>query len=56
MDGYFLGINGKDVVTKMLEFEDDFIRKIKQNNVFLARCFPIMAPGSERVQQTSWLY
>lgn len=57
MDGYFLEINGKDVAKKMLEFGDDFIRKmIKHNNVFLERCFSIMAPGSEHVQQTAWLY
>ena len=31
----FFAINGKDITMKMLEFGDDFIRKmIKQNNVF----------------------
>lgn len=41
----------------MLEFGGDFIRKmIKHNNAFLERYFSIMAPGSEHVQQTAWLY
>ena len=49
----FIAMNSSDIVRKILDFGDNFIKKIiKQNNIFLAECFTGMAPNRIYIKKT----
>ena len=51
----FIAMNGSDVVSKILDFGDNFIKKMIKW-YFLARCYAGKAPSIKNIEQKPWLY